>query len=62
MFAPVAKPTPPVIAAPMSVKISPNKLEVTMISKRSGLETKYKLAASTKLREVPQHLGKPSFT
>jgi hypothetical protein len=36
MFAPAAKPMPPAMAAPRSVRISPNRFEVTTISKRFG--------------------------
>ena len=42
-----ARPMPPAMAAPRSVRMSPNRLSVTMTSKRSGELTKYIDAAST---------------
>jgi hypothetical protein len=42
-----ARPMPPPIAAPMSVRMSPNRLSVTTTSKRSGCVTKNIEAAST---------------
>ena len=42
-----ASPIPPPMAAPMSVRMSPNRLSVTTTSNRPGSVTKNMLAAST---------------
>src|SRR5699024_5903371 len=51
-FAPAASPIPPAEAAPTSVKISPNNLEVTTTSKRAGSIIICIAAASTKYEYV----------
>src|SRR6266536_2930015 len=40
MLAPAARPMPPATAAPRAVRISPNRLSVTITSNRSGAVTK----------------------
>ena len=47
MLAPAARPSPPWMAAPRSVMMSPNMLSVTITSKRSGLRTIHMQRAST---------------
>ena len=47
-FAPAARPMPPAMAAPRSVRISPNRLLVTTTSNRAGSLTMNILAASTR--------------
>ena len=46
-LAPAARPMPPAMAAPRSVRISPKRLLVTTTSKRFGFLTNIMLAAST---------------
>ena len=47
MFPLAASPIPPATAAPRSVRMSPNRLSVTMTSNRSGAVTRNMQAAST---------------
>ena len=47
MFPEAALPIPPWIIAPRSVRMSPNRFDVTMTSNISGLLTMNMLAAST---------------
>ena len=47
-LAPAANPMPPAMAAPRSVRISPNRLEVTTIWNREGSLTMNMDAASTR--------------
>jgi hypothetical protein len=46
-FALAAVPRPPATAAPTSVRMSPNRLSVTITSKRPGSLIRYRQAAST---------------
>jgi hypothetical protein len=47
MLADAASPIPPVIAAARSVRMSPNRLSVTITSNRDGFVTMKMVAAST---------------